>query len=281
VEAVLVSGRRDTGWSVDAGSVLADSAGAAPMSAGCSAARSVRAWTVGVVVPAQNEESTIEKCIHTILISLERARVREAWVVIVADDCTDETVAFARRALGRRGEVLEIQARSAGAARRMGAARVLEHFKDVESRHLWLANTDADTHVPADWIAVQLSLADSGVTGVAGIVRLDTGGDAAAHDIHNATYELSPLGTHTHVHGANLSMRADAYLDVGGWSKLPLAEDHCLWRRLRLRGWRVSSPVQSVVITSPRLEGRARGGFADSLKARIRAGHVDAEAASR
>jgi cellulose synthase/poly-beta-1,6-N-acetylglucosamine synthase-like glycosyltransferase len=236
---------------------------------------------VGVVVPAQNEQSTIEKCIHTILVALERANVREAWVVIVADDCTDETVALARRALGHRGEVVEVQARSAGAARRVGAARVLRHFEAVDSSRIWLANTDADTHVPDDWIAVQLSLANAGVAGVAGIVRLDTGGDPAAHEIHHANYELSPMGTHTHVHGANLSLRADAYLDVGGWSNLPLAEDHCLWRRLRLRGWRVSSPVASVVITSPRLEGRAQGGFADSLKARIRARHVDAEASSR
>jgi hypothetical protein len=176
--------------------------------------------------------------------------------------------------------VVEVQARSAGAARRKGAARVLRHFDKVEPSRIWLANTDADTHVPDDWIAVQLSLADTGVAGVAGIVRLDADGDAAAHAVHQANYELSPLGTHAHVHGANLAVRADAYLDVGGWSNLPLAEDHCLWRRVRDRGWQVSSTTESVVITSPRLEGRARGGFADTLKARIRASHV-AEASSR
>jgi cellulose synthase/poly-beta-1,6-N-acetylglucosamine synthase-like glycosyltransferase len=238
-------------------------------------------WSVGVIVPAQNEESTIERCIRTILSSLAQARVRNKWLAVVADACTDTTAARARRALGIHGEVVEIHARSAGAARRIGAASVLRHFKGVEPSRIWMANTDADTHVPDNWITVQLSLAEAGVTGVAGIVRLDSGGAAAAHEIHHATYEISPTGTHSHVHGANLSMRADAYLDVGGWSTLPLAEDHCIWRRLRHRGWRVSSPVESVVITSPRLEGRAPGGFADTLKARMQASHVEPEISAR
>jgi hypothetical protein len=77
------------------------------------------------------------------------------------------------------------------------------------------------------------------------------------------------------IHGANLSVRADAYQDVGGWSNLPLAEDHCLWGRLRRHGWRVSSPVSSVVITSPRLQGRAKGGFADTLRRHIDAHYAE------
>jgi cellulose synthase/poly-beta-1,6-N-acetylglucosamine synthase-like glycosyltransferase len=134
-----------------------------------------------------------------------------------------------------------------------------------------VANTDADTYVNEDWIAVQLGFADEGVTAVAGIVHLEPGGPAAAHEVYRTTYLLTAEGTHTHVHGANLSVRADAYKDVGGWSNLALAEDHCLWTRLRGRGWRVSSPVSSVVTTSSRLKGRAQGGFADTLRAGVEA----------
>jgi hypothetical protein len=122
-----------------------------------------------------------------------------------------------------------------------------------------------------DWIAVQLGFADEGVTAVAGIVHLDASGSVAAHEIFRTTYLTGAEGTHAHVHGANLSVRADAYEDVGGWSNLALAEDHCLWTRLRGRGWRVSSPVSSVVTTSSRLKGRAKGGFADTLRARVAA----------
>jgi cellulose synthase/poly-beta-1,6-N-acetylglucosamine synthase-like glycosyltransferase len=93
--------------------------------------------------------------------------------------------------------------------------------------------------------------------------------------VYRRTYLTGVDGSHSHVHGANLSMRADAYLDAGGWSKLPLAEDHCLWQRLKRRGWRVASTAKSVVVTSARLEGRASGGFADTLRAMIEAANAD------
>jgi cellulose synthase/poly-beta-1,6-N-acetylglucosamine synthase-like glycosyltransferase len=228
-------------------------------------------WSVGVVIPARNEETTIESCIGSVLRSLATAGVENYWVVVIADRCTDRTVERARHVLGSAGEVREISVGSAGAARREGVARVLQHWKILDSSQIWLANTDADTHVSDDWIAVQLGFAEEGVTAVAGIVHLETGGSSAAHEVYRHTYLTSPEGTHTHVHGANLSLRADAYEDVGGWSNLALAEDHCLWARLRGRGWRVSSPVSSVVTTSSRLEGRAKGGFADTLRACVEA----------
>lgn len=228
-----------------------------------------RTWCVGVVIPARNEESTIETCIKSVLRALSKAGVGKHWIVVVADHCTDRTVERARRALQCAGEVLEVSVHSAGAARRAGAARVLQHWDTLDPAEIWLANTDADSYVRDDWVTVQLALADEGVTAVAGIVRLDAAGSAATHEVFQRTYLTDAQGTHTHVHGANLSVRADAYEDVGGWTDLALAEDHCLWGRLRRRGWRVSSPVSSVVITSSRLQGRATGGFADTLKACI------------
>jgi cellulose synthase/poly-beta-1,6-N-acetylglucosamine synthase-like glycosyltransferase len=231
-------------------------------------------WSVGVVIPAQNEESTVEYCIRSVLESLNHAGV-DHWLVVVADHCTDRTVERARRALGNAGEVIEVCLKSAGAARREGATRVLAHWKNRSASEIWLANTDADTYVGADWIAVQLSFADEGVTAVAGIVDLEAGSSAVAREAYRRTYLTSAEGTHTHVHGANLSVRADAYADVGGWSNLALAEDHCLWARLRGRGWEVKSPVSSVVTTSSRLQGRAPGGFADTLRLRIEALHAE------
>jgi cellulose synthase/poly-beta-1,6-N-acetylglucosamine synthase-like glycosyltransferase len=232
-------------------------------------------WSVGVVIPAQNEEMTIEPCIRSVRGALAKASVENYWIVVVADHCTDRTVERARRALGSAGEVTEVSVKSAGAARREGAARVLRHWKNLSPSQIWLANTDADTYVSNNWIAVQLGFADEGVTAVAGIVHLEAGGLAATHEIYRNTYLTSAEGTHTHVHGANLSVRADAYEDVGGWSNLALAEDHCLWARLRGRGWHVSSPVSSVVTTSARLEGRAKGGFAETLKACVEALYAD------
>ena len=225
-------------------------------------------WLVGVVIPAQNEEATIASCIRSVLNSLERANV-EHWIVVVADHCTDRTVEYALSALGKSGMVLEMSVQSAGAARRAGVARVLNHWHERDLSTIWLANTDADTEVSPDWVSVQLGFANQGVTAVAGIVQLPMEGRPDVLEIYKSTYFAAADGTHTHVHGANLSVRADAYQDVGGWSELALAEDHCLWGRLRGRGWRVTSPVSSVVTTSARLEGRAKGGFADSLRSQV------------
>jgi cellulose synthase/poly-beta-1,6-N-acetylglucosamine synthase-like glycosyltransferase len=224
---------------------------------------------VGVVVPAQNEETSIEPCIKSIRASCESAQLGDYWIAIVADSCEDDTVPRARRAVDGVGEVLECNFRSAGSARRLGVDAVLAHFGGRDLNRIWLANTDADSRVPSDWLTVQLRLADAGVAAVAGIVKLEEGGSSAAHECYRATYFTRPDGTHGHVHGANLALRADAYRDAGGWAHRPLAEDHCLWDRLKRRGWRLSSPVSSVVVTSARLIGRARGGFADTMRARI------------
>jgi cellulose synthase/poly-beta-1,6-N-acetylglucosamine synthase-like glycosyltransferase len=230
-----------------------------------------REWSIGVIVPAQNEEAAIKCCIERIIAAADHSRAASLWIVVVADACSDATAQIARRELGTFGRVLECNVRSAGTARRLGVEAVLEHFRGVDAHSIWLANTDADTSVPVDWIDIHLAFADDGVTGVAGIVQLKTDGCAKAHEIYSRTYHIRSDGTHTHVHGANIAVRADAYLDVGGWRDLALSEDHCLWRRLRSRGWRVSSPVRSVVLTSARLVGRARGGFADTLEAQINA----------
>jgi cellulose synthase/poly-beta-1,6-N-acetylglucosamine synthase-like glycosyltransferase len=226
-------------------------------------------WSVGVVIPARNEQDTIEPCIESILDSCRHAHLEDCLIVVVADSCTDLTAARARRILGPHGELLACEVRSAGAARRLGVEAILQFFKSRATDRIWLANTDADSTVPRDWLAHQLRLADAGVAGIAGIVRLPEGGIEAAHDQYRRHYSTYPDGTHSHVHGANLAMRADAYLDAGGWSHLALAEDHCLWRRLKQRGWQVCSPVSSVVTTSARLEGRATGGFADTLRTNI------------
>jgi len=147
----------------------------------------------------------------------------------------------------------------------------------ADPTRLWLASTDADSKVPPEWIATQLGLAERSSAAVAGVVRA-----VAADDLSPGTlaelledYDIYPDGTHPHVHGATLGVRADAYLDAGGWSDLALAEDHCLWKRLKERGWRVTSSCAVWVETSGRLLGRAQGGFADLLRSKLERLHAD------
>jgi cellulose synthase/poly-beta-1,6-N-acetylglucosamine synthase-like glycosyltransferase len=136
---------------------------------------------------------------------------------------------------------------------------------------VWIANTDADSRVGDDWISHHLHLASRGFCGVAGIVRVTSieGHDESAVSEFLAGYAIYEDGTHPHVHGANLGIRADAYLDAGGWSDVTVAEDHCLWSRVRSRGWLTVASVGSVVFTSGRLHGRATDGFADTLRRKL------------
>lgn len=237
-------------------------------------------WSIAVVIPARNEERRIGRCIRSVLSAyahcLNPARL---WIVVVADACSDSTASAARAMLRGYGEVIECASRSPGSARRLGAEAAIAHFADVRPQQVWLANTDADSQVTPDWLRLQLAHADDGANGVAGIVELDPSDEIhpAAMAVFRRSYVVSGDGSHSHVHGANLGVRADAYLDVGGWSKVTVAEDHCLWNRLRQRGWRLRSVAASVVLTSARLHGRAIGGFADTLRHQVTgAGQVPA-----
>jgi cellulose synthase/poly-beta-1,6-N-acetylglucosamine synthase-like glycosyltransferase len=131
-----------------------------------------------------------------------------------------------------------------------------------------VANTDADTSVPRDWLSKQLQLANEGACAVAGIVSVDSFEGHGLREAENFArrYVINADGTHSHVHGANIGLRADVYVDVGGWSDVAVGEDHNLWQRVRQRGWKVCSSSASVVTTSGRVHGRARGGFADTLR---------------
>ena len=80
-------------------------------------------------------------------------------------------------------------------------------------------------------------------------------------------YDGPAEAPHPHVHGANLGLRADAYLAVGGWSVPEHGEDQQLFADLRAAGYTVASPRSLVVTTSGRSRSRVRGGFADVLNA--------------
>jgi hypothetical protein len=73
------------------------------------------------------------------------------------------------------------------------------------------------------------------------------------------------VSTHGHAYAANLGVRADAFLQVGGYPGVIAGEEHALLARLRHAGHRVLSPTDVRARTSARTTGRARGGLADLL----------------
>ena len=128
----------------------------------------------------------------------------------------------------------------------------------------WLANTDADSVVPANWLEVQRAFADAGAAVVIGTVRPD-------FDDLTEMQRVAWLAGHIpgrpngHVHGANLGIRASAYLAAGGYHPLPEHEDADLVARLSRQGPIVASDAAEV-ITSGRTFGRTPGGYARYLR---------------
>lgn len=186
------------------------------------------AW-VGVVIPAHNEQDLLPACLAAVL-TAARGVALPVDVVVVLDACTANsartTAAFTRHdPPGVTLTTMTVSHRSAGAARRAGAAALL-HAHDVAGT--WLATTDADSTVPEHWLLAQLAHARAGATVVAGTVsvadRLEH--PTAVRDQANRDYAAG--GGHRHIHGANLSFTAAAYLRAGGFLNRPFDEDVAL-----------------------------------------------------
>lgn len=224
-------------------------------------------WRVAVTIPARDEADRIAACLRSVRVAVAAAGLADTVVVVVADHCTDATAATARDLLGPAGVVVECRHRSVGRARAVAVTAALRRTAPTPLHRTWLATTDADTTVDPDWLAGQLACATSGAAAVAGVVRVDDLGDHAPEvgDRWRAAYRTSGP-SHPHVHGANLGVRADAYLAVGGWPDTDTAEDHGLWDRLRRAGWSTTASVDVRVTTSGRREGRAPAGFAAHLR---------------
>lgn len=210
---------------------------------------------VAVVVPARDEAERIDACLVSIRAAASRV-VPPVEIVVVADGCLDDTADRARR---HGVTVIESSGSNVGGARTLGARYALELGAE------WIASTDADSVVPADWLAGQLDLAAWGAEVVVGTVRprfdeLTAEQVAAWHRTHDAGQSLG------HVHGANLGVSATAYRRVGGFSALPEHEDTDLVARLREAGAVVVASDRFEVETSGRHVGRTPGGYARYLR---------------
>jgi glycosyltransferase involved in cell wall biosynthesis len=226
---------------------------------------------IGVVVPAHDESATIGQCLDALAAAAAHPQLGgiSVEVVVVLDRCTDDTGDRALQSRRLRVRTTAVRHHNVGKSRRAGFGEILTR-RGESARNLWLATTDADTTVPPDWFAHQLAWRAQGFDALAGTVQvMDWSGHSesrrASFLAHQA--KLGAGNGHGHVHGANLSFTADAYLAVGGMPGWAVAEDHGLWARMRFAGLRTLAAGDLTVTTSARLDGRARGGFSTFMQA--------------
>jgi hypothetical protein len=221
--------------------------------------------SIGLVVPAHDEESLIGGCV----LALRRAASRlpadiAVHLITVADSCTDAT---GSAALAAGAATVAIRARNVGAARAAGMAEVLRRTRHLNPAHVWLATTDADTIVPSYWLTRQVQHADQGWDVVLGTVTVtDWAGQPPHLQARFTAHYAYGTGPHPHVHGANLGVRASAYQAAGGFKALNTAEDHDLLSALSAAGSKVLRADDICVDTSARRRARAADGFSHLLR---------------
>lgn len=210
---------------------------------------------IGVVVPAHNEEDYLDGC----LAAMRRAAHHPALlgepvvIVVVLDTCADGSAAIARR---HGVSVLNVSARCVGTARHAGACALLAQGAR------WLAFTDADSLVSDSWLVDHLALEADAVCGVVSVA--DWSPHSPQVQARYASHYHDADG-HRHIHGANLGVSAAAYVQAGGFPALALSEDVALVQVLVAQGARIAWSARPRVVTSARIQARARGGFGDFL----------------
>ena len=211
------------------------------------------------VIPARNEQALLADCLAAVADAVANCTI-PARTIVVLDSCADASVDICSR---HRVETVEVGFANVGQARHAGVERALR--LPIPFQSTWIANTDADSRVPPDWLSEQIRLANDGADVVLGVVTLADEGQASVHQAHQSAYahRVRPDGTHRHIHGANLGIRASTYLESGGFPPLTDHEDRELIRRARALGRAlVVTSTGLRVQTSGRTEGRCHDGFA-------------------
>lgn len=212
---------------------------------------------IGVLVPAHDEEAVLGDCLQSILAAARCPALggEAVGIVVALDHCSDRSADICR-ALGVR--TVAIEARCVGRAR-AAAAQVL-----LQAGARWLASTDADSQVPADWLSGQLACQADAFCGTVRVADWLDFAPSVRAAFHAGEHHVDG---HPHVHGANFGVSAAAYRAVGGFASLAAHEDRALLEALDRRGFTVARCAQPAVVTSARRDARARHGFGDYLLA--------------
>ncbi|MBX8469616.1 MULTISPECIES: glycosyltransferase family 2 protein [unclassified Pseudomonas] len=212
---------------------------------------------IGILIPAHNEEEWLDECLHAALRAGGHPMLagEPVEILVVLDSCTDRSAHIVSQ---YPVQALSIEARNVGQARAIGAQQLLERGAR------WISCSDADSRVAEDWLVAQLGLGTDAVCGTVTVDRWQDGFDEAAQIRYHRDYRACE--GHRHIHGANLGVSAQAYVRAGGFEPLSCDEDVQLVRQLERSGASIAWSHRPQVITSARLDSRARGGFGDYLR---------------
>jgi GT2 family glycosyltransferase len=249
---------------------------------------------VVVAIPARNEEDRIAACLSALA---DQRDAPPPLVLVLMNNCTDATrlvvQAFAATCeLSVHGACVELPPplANAGHARGLAMDRAA-HFACADGV---LLTTDADGRVAPDWLAANLRAIRAGADAVAGRALIDPQeAELIPAELHEADARecayaalldqivslidpdpADPWPRHDEHSGASIAVTRGVYGRAGGMPGMPLGEDRAFFDSLRRMGARIRHAPDVWVTVSGRIEGRAEGGMADTMRRRMTAPDV-------
>ncbi len=252
-----------------------------------------------VAIPANNEAERIGRCLAALALQRDRhgAPLRKGLfeVLVLANNCTDATVAVAKAAAADSPQAIKVivetlpaDQSNAGGARKRAMDLAVDRLMEVGRRDGVILTTDADSLVSPTWVDATLEALSKGVDAVAGYVDADPAEmmrlgrpfiergrleerymalvseinalcDPRAHD---------PWPTHRVSAGASLAVTLQAYQAIGGLPERSVGEDMALSLALEDAGFKIRHALDVSVSTSMRFDGRVAHGAAETMRHR-------------
>jgi hypothetical protein len=252
-----------------------------------------RAPAAIVAIPVRDEADHIAHCLRALDGQVGIAP-GSLGIVLLVNNSSDGTLGIVEDLAPRLAHPLRVIERNspeanAGWARRGAMDAAADWLEENGIRDGLVLTTDADSSVAPDWVARNLAAVAAGADAVAGQVVLDVEDEARlpaslrARGLLEETYERlltelaarldpdpqDPWPTHWTQSGASLAVTLAAYRQVDGMPPIALGDDRAFISRLKAANLVVRHTPDIVVATSGRLEGRAKGGVADTMRVRV------------
>jgi glycosyltransferase involved in cell wall biosynthesis len=243
---------------------------------------------VVVAIPVRNEIHRIEACLAALAAQSKPPEI----TVLLFNNCDDGSEIKAKklsRFLPFSLDIISVQLApdqaNAGTARRLA----MHHASNHAGNNGALLTTDADAVVGHDWIVRNVATLVAGADAVCGRVVIDPiealaipahlhADDQLESELLDLLDEIAfrldpeihdPRPRHVHASGASLAVCNEMFRRVGGVPQVTSGEDRALVHALTLMDARIRHDVGIEVVASGRLEGRAPGGMADTIRRRM------------
>jgi hypothetical protein len=250
-----------------------------------------------VIVPVRDEAELLEDCLGALCnqVDLQRQRLnhRQYEVIVLANNCQDDSAAIARRFAQQHPEFrLHVVERTLGPAEAyIGRVRQLLmdeaywRLTSLNRKRGTIASTDGDTRVAPNWIAAIQAEIKRGADVVGGQIMTERLSLAQLDEqvrwrhwrslyYHHlkakleACIDAEPFDhwpRHQHHYGASLAVTAEMYQQAGGLPAVRTPEDVAFYQALVRLNAQVRHSPQVRVTTSARAIGRTDIGFANQL----------------